>query len=68
MVGLYGARIDIGEENINTGTLYSCCAVFLALGLDSNDDVWTAPAAEWSSLKAWKGHKIQKDQSIRFLI
>ena len=62
VMGLYGPQIDICEEDINTGTLYSCCAVFLALGLDSNDDFWTAPAAEWSSVKAWKGDKIQKDQ------
>ena len=64
VMGLIGSQKDICEEDINTGTLYSCCAVFLALGLDANDDFWTAPAAEWSSVKAWKGDKIQKDQTF----
>ena len=64
VMGLMGSQMDICEEDINTGTLYSCCAVFLALGLDPNDDFWTAPAAEWSSVKAWNGGKIQKDQTF----
>lgn len=64
VMGLTGSQKDMCEENINTGTLYSCCAVFLALGLDSNDDFWTAPAAEWSSVKAWNGGKIQRDQTF----
>ncbi len=66
IIGLNGSQIDISENNINTGSLYLCCAIFLALGLDSNDLFWTAPAAEWSSLKAWNGNQIQQDQSINF--
>ena len=66
IVGLNGSQIDIAESNINTGSLYACCAVFLPLGLESNDPFWTAPAAEWSSRKAWNGHPIQQDQSINF--
>ena len=65
-VGLNGSQIDIAEKNINTGSLYACCAVFPALGLDSNDSFWTSPSAEWSSKKAWNGHPIQQDQSINF--
>ena len=66
VMGLHGSQLDICEKEVNTGTLYSCCAVFLPLGLDANDDFWTAPAAEWSSVKAWKGSKIQKDETIDF--
>jgi hypothetical protein len=66
IIGLNGSQIDISENNINTGSLYLCCAIFLALGLDSNDLFWTAPSAEWSSLKAWNGNQIQQDQSINF--
>ena len=66
IIGLNGSQIDISENDINTGSLYLCCAIFLALGLDSNDLFWTAPAAEWSSLKAWNGNQIQQDQSINF--
>ena len=66
IVGLNGSQIDISENDINTGSLYMCCSIFLVLGLDFNDQFWTAPAAEWSSLKAWNGHKIQTDQPINF--
>ena len=66
IVGLNGSQIDISENNINTGSLYMCCSIFLPLGLDFNDKFWTDPASEWSSLKAWKGRKIQADQSIDF--
>ena len=66
IVGLNGSQTDISESNINTGSLYMCCTIFLALGLDFNEDFWTAPSAEWSSLKAWNGNPIQPDQSINF--
>ena len=64
--GLNAPQIDMCEADINTGSLYSCCSVFLALGLRSDDLFWTSPAEEWSSLKAWNGHQIVKDQSINF--
>ena len=38
----------------------------LALGLDFNDQFWNAPASEWTSLKAWKGHPVPADQPIDF--
>lgn len=65
-IGLNGSQIDISEKDINTGSLYSCCSVFLALGLKPEDIFWIEPAAEWSSLKAWNGEQIQPDQSINF--
>ena len=64
--GLNASQIDMCEADINTGSLYACCSIFLALGLKSDDLFWTSPADEWSSLKAWKGNKIEKDQSINF--
>ena len=64
--GLNGSQIEICEDNINTGSIYSCCAVFLPLGLKANDIFWKAPAEEWSSQKAWNGHQLESDQSINF--
>ncbi len=64
--GLMGSQMDICENNINTGSLYACCAVFLALGLGFNDAFWSEDPVEWSSQKAWNGHQIQQDQSINF--
>ena len=64
--GLNASQSELCEDNINTGSLYACCAVFLALGLKSDDVFWSSPFQEWSSLKAWNGHQIQPDQPINF--
>ncbi|WP_405291586.1 DUF2264 domain-containing protein [Methanobrevibacter sp.] len=66
LVGLNGSQLDISESDINTGSLYFCCAIFLALGLPASDLFWTGDFAEWSSIQAWNGQKIQKDQTIDF--
>ena len=52
LLGLNGSQTDISESDINTGSLYFCCTVFLPLGLDASD--------------AWNGHQIKRDQSIDF--
>ena len=64
--GFNASQMEICEDNINTGSLYACCAVFLPLGLKADEIFWKAPSEEWSSLKAWNGHQIQPDQSINF--
>ena len=66
ILGLNGHQLDIAEKDINTGSLYICCAIFLALGLDANDPFWADEPAEWTSLKAWNGRITQKDQPINF--
>ncbi len=66
LVGLNGSQLDISESDINTGSLYFCCSIFLALGLPASDLFWTEPYADWTSIKAWNGQEIQKDQSIDF--
>ena len=64
--GLNASQIEMCEDDINTGSLYMCCAVFLALGLQDDYAFWNTPCQEWSSLKAWNGNQIQPDQSINF--
>jgi len=66
LCGLNGSQIEICEDNIDTGSLYACCTIFLPLGLRQDDLFWKAPYEEWSSLKAWNGQQIPKDQSINF--
>ncbi|MGN0177067.1 MAG: DUF2264 domain-containing protein [Methanobrevibacter sp.] len=66
IIGLNGLQADVSEDTTNTGTLYSCCSIFLPLGLKIDDMFWKSPSAEWSSLKAWSGHPIERDQSINF--
>jgi hypothetical protein len=64
--GVNGSQIGSCEDYINTGSLYSCCAIFLPLGLNSNDVFWNAPFEEWTCLKAWNNNQIQRDQPINF--
>lgn len=64
--GFNASQMEICEDDINTGSIYACCAVFLPLGLKADDIFWKAPSEEWSSQKAWNGHQIQPDQSINF--
>ena len=64
--GLNGHQVDIAENDINTGSLYLCCSVFLPLGLSPNDSFWSDEPSEWTALKAWNGHVTEKDQSIDF--
>lgn len=64
--GFNGSQLEICENNIDTGSLYLCCSVFLPLGLKDSDVFWTGPFEEWSSLKAWTGKALRVDQSIDF--
>ncbi len=52
-IGLYGKQPDLGEEYINTGSLYLASEVFLALGLEKNSEFWSAPAEKWSAKEVW---------------
>ena len=63
-VGYAGSQPKMGEGYINTGSVYLCMAVFLPLGLPENDPFWARPAADWTSLKAWKGIDVGADHAI----
>ena len=40
--------------------------IFLPLGLQADDEFWTAKPEKWSSVKIWSGSRdIKKDGSIR---
>ncbi|MFW5686888.1 MAG: DUF2264 domain-containing protein, partial [Halanaerobium sp.] len=60
-IGLYGKQSDLGEEYINTGSLYLASEVFLALGLDNSSEFWSAPPEAWSAKKIWSGLKQETD-------
>jgi hypothetical protein len=63
-VGFAGSQIGMSEEYINTGSLYLCSTVFLPLGLSADNKFWSAPHAEWTNLKAWKGIDVGRDEAI----
>jgi hypothetical protein len=54
----------MGEEYINTGSVYLCMAVFLPLGLPESDPFWSRPAADWTSRKAWMGVDVGADHAL----
>ena len=64
-VGFAGHQPNMGEPYISTGSLYLCCAGFIALGLPSSDEFWSAPSAQWTSLKAWNGIDVGLDHAIK---
>ncbi|MDR2385571.1 MAG: DUF2264 domain-containing protein [Tannerella sp.] len=63
-IGIAGYQPSVGESYISTGSLYLCSAVFIALGLPPDDPFWTAPAADWTSKKAWSGVDIDCDKAL----
>jgi len=64
-VGFAGSQIDMSEAYINTGSVYLCTFGMVALGLPPTDEFWTAPYAEWTNVKAWKGEKVLSDHALR---
>ena len=64
-VGFAGHQLNMSEEYINTGSEYLCTAFFLPLGLPEDDQFWTAPAADWTSRKAWHGGDAGADHALR---
>lgn len=63
-VGYAGCQINMGEEYINTGSVYLCMSMFLPLGLPDSDSFWSNPPVDWTSLKAWSGVDVGADHAI----
>jgi hypothetical protein len=63
-IGFCGHQPGIGELYISTGSLYLCAVGLLPLGLTSNDEFWTAPAALWTSARAWSGQPFPIDHAL----
>lgn len=62
--GVYGYQPGLGEQYICTGSLYLCCAVFLALGLSPDDEFWSGDNETWTSQKIVNGEDFKWDHSI----
>ncbi|MEJ5993756.1 DUF2264 domain-containing protein [Pedobacter sp. Du54] len=63
-IGFAGHQPSVGENYISTGSLYLCSEAFLILGLSSADRLWSAPYADWTAKKAWKGEFIEIDHAL----
>lgn len=64
-IGFAGHQPSIGERYINTGSLYLCSAVFVALGLPADSEFWAAPAQDWTQKKVWKGVDVPCDKALK---
>lgn len=64
-VGFAGHQPSIGERYINTGSLYLCSAVFIALGLPADSPFWTSPAQPWTQKKVWEGTDVPCDKALK---
>lgn len=65
-LGFCGHQPEIAERYISTGSLYLCTTVFLALGLPSTDEFWSAPYAEWTGKRIWSGQtNVKLDKAIK---
>jgi hypothetical protein len=63
-IGFCGHQPGVGERYISTGSLYLCSAAFLPLGLEAADPFWSAPAAPWTSARAWTGQPFPIDHAL----
>lgn len=64
-VGFAGHQPSIGERYISTGSVYLCCAVFVALGLPEDSEFWQAPDCDWTQKKIWKGLDVPCDKILK---
>jgi len=65
-LGFAGHQPIMADQYTSTGSLYLCTVGFLALGLPATDTFWTAPPADWTSKKAWKGQPFKKDYKVNY--
>lgn len=62
--GIYGFQPGLMEGYINTGSLYLCTTVFLALGLPPSHPFWQEENEPWTSVKVWGGVDMLADHAI----
>lgn len=66
ILGFNGHQPEIADGYTSTGSLYMATLSFLPLGLPADDIFWTAPYTDWTSKRAWKGSKTQKDYKVEY--
>lgn len=64
-IGFAGYQPDLGENYMNTGSLYGCALGFIPLGLSPLDEFWTKPAEDWTAKKIWSGKNSPADKALR---
>lgn len=66
VLGFNGHQPMVADQYTSTGSLYMATLGFLPLGLPADNVFWTAPAADWTSKKAWSGLPLKKDYKVEY--
>lgn len=66
VLGFNGHQPMVADQYTSTGSLYMATLGFLPLGLPTDNVFWTAPAADWTSKKAWSGLPLKKDYKVEY--
>jgi hypothetical protein len=66
VLGFNGHQPTVADQYTSTGSLYMATLGFLPLGLPTDNVFWTAPAADWTSKKAWSGLPLKKDYKVEY--
>jgi hypothetical protein len=56
---------ELADSYSNKGSLYFALLVFMPIGLCDEHEFWSGEDKEWTQVKAWNGHNIIKDKSIK---
>jgi hypothetical protein len=65
-IGFTGHLPKLGDWYSNAGSMYIASESLIALGLPASDSYWTAPAASWTSRKAFAGEEFPKDYYVDY--
>jgi hypothetical protein len=63
-VGFRGHQPHLGESYISTGSLYLASTVLLPLGLPPAEPFWSAPSADWTARRIWRGEDLPADHAL----
>ncbi len=66
VLGFCGHQPMIADYYTSTGSMYMATLGFLDLGLPADHKFWTAPAADWTSKKAWSSQPFKKDYHVEY--
>lgn len=64
-LGVIGHQPEVADSYSNSGSMYLASLGLLPLGLPASDPFWSAPYADWSMKRAWKGGDIERDHAIK---
>ncbi len=65
-LGVIGHQPGVADYYSNSGSMYLASVALLPLGLPAGHPFWSAPFADWTMRKAWKGEDFPIDHAIGF--